>query len=252
MFPVYIKKCPDGVYEKAVKVTDCNTDAGRIMQPGDLAREMEKITEEHLKIWNLGQEKFVKEKKLWVIAWTSYWIKQLPAGGDTMVLRVWPGKRKNVMYQRKYAFYTREGHPLVCASSLFVLMDRETRKLTAPIAGLDAIPEIALKGEPGPPPLQMDFPDYMGRKISRIVQAEEIDSNGHLNNSCYLDWSMCLAGELLLDSREPGVVWVKYNKELVLGQKVTLYYEYQKDRLYIHGISEGTSSFMLILDYRHQ
>lgn len=222
------------------------------MQPGDLAREVEKITAEHLKLWNLGREKFEKEKKLWVIAWTAYWIKQLPACGDTIVLRVWPGKRKNAMYPRKYAFYTQEGYPLVCASSLFVLMDRETRKLTAPISGLDAIPEIALQGEPGLPPLQMDFPDHMESKVSRIVQAEEMDINGHLNNSCYLDWAMCLARELLLESRAPGFVWVKYNKELVLGQKVTLHYEYQKDMLYIHGMSEGTSSFMLVLDYTHQ
>ena len=49
-FPEYTAVCPAGVYQKKFLMTGLS---GQV-RPGDLAREMEKITEEHLGILGMG------------------------------------------------------------------------------------------------------------------------------------------------------------------------------------------------------
>lgn len=250
MIPIYHKICPEGVYEKEIKSSGCDAEAHCLRWPGEMAREMEKITAEHFIFLGIDLEELDAQNRLWVVAWSSIWIAEHPKGIDTMILRIWPGARKSVMCPRKYAFYTQEGKPLACASVLFVMMHSESRVLTTPTDQVAAILGVTLEGEPPLPDYQMVFPKRTARPVSRIVQKGEIDRNGHLNNTYYLDWAMELAEDLHLDTRTPHHIWVKYNKELVAGQKAELFYSYQKDVLYIHGISEGISSFMLAMDYR--
>ena len=76
-----------------------------------MARQMEKITEMHLSSFGIDYISLREEGKAWVISWTAIHINKLPAKGDTVILRMWPGKNKAVMYTRNYGFYTsRENH----------------------------------------------------------------------------------------------------------------------------------------------
>lgn len=126
--PKYTGSCPEGVYEKAIAVSAEHTDRLGHMNIGDFAREMEKVTEEHLKAFGMSREELKADHKIWVISWNSISVKRLPKTGEHTVLYIWPCKKKAGMYPRKYAFYTEEGEPLACAASLFTLMDETTRK----------------------------------------------------------------------------------------------------------------------------
>jgi acyl-ACP thioesterase len=76
--------------------------------------------------------------------------------------------------------------------------------------------------------------------MTRTVAHEEIDLNGHLNNTHYLDWADGLMGE-----KTPTSLWVQYVKELMEGQEVTLRYELGEDGLYVRGSSVAAESFLL-------
>jgi acyl-ACP thioesterase len=210
------------------------------VRPGDLAREMEKITEEHLGILGLSRDRLKAEGKIWVIAWTQIHISRLPALGEQVILRIWPGKMKAMMQVRKYAFYTAAGEPLACAASIFVMMDANTRGFAAPSEILKYLPVVELPGEPDLPPMRLNFPSELGQTMTRTVAHEEIDLNGHLNNTHYLDWADGLMGE-----KTPTSLWVQYVKELMEGQEVTLRYELGKDGLHVRGSSAAAESFLL-------
>lgn len=235
-FPEYTAVCPAGVYQKKITMTGLS---GRI-RPGDLAREMEKITEEHLGILGLSRDRLKAEGKIWVIAWTQIHISRLPEPGEQVLLRIWPGRMKTMMQVRKYAFYAADGEALACAASMFVLMDANTRSFAAPSEILKYLPVVEIPGEPELPPMRMNFPTELGQTLSRAVAAEEIDLNGHLNNTHYLDWA-----DELTEGRVPTSIWVQYAKELMEGQKVDLQYGRQEDTLYARGVAEGCDSFLL-------
>lgn len=235
-FPEYTAACPAGVYQKKFPMTGLS---GRV-RLGDLAREMEKITEEHLGILGLSRDRLKAEGKIWVIAWTQIHISRLPELGEQVILRIWPGKMKAMMQVRRYAFYTAGGEPLACASSIFVMMDANTRSFAAPSEILKYLPVVEIPGEPDLPPMRLEFPAELSKTLSRTVAAEEIDLNGHLNNTHYLDWADGLMGE-----KTPSSVWVQYVKELMEGQEVVLQHEMQESALYVRGVSDAKDSFLL-------
>ena len=236
-FPEYTAACPVGVYQKKFSMTGLS---GQV-RPGDLAREMEKITEEHLGILGLSRDKLKAEGKIWVIAWTQIHISRLPEPGEQVILRIWPGRMKAMMQVRKYAFYTADGEPLTCAASIFVMMDAHTRSLAAPSEILKYLPVVELPDEPGLPPMRMEFPAELGKTLQRTVAEEEIDLNGHLNNTRYLDWVDELMGD-----RIPSSIWVQYIKELMEGQAVDLQHELQQDVLYVKGFSAEKDAFLMM------
>ena len=235
-FPEYTVACPAGAYQKKFPMTGLS---GQV-RPGDLAREMEKITEEHLGILGLSRDSLRAEGKIWVIAWTQIHISRLPEPGERVILRIWPGKMKAMMQVRKYAFYTADGEALACAASIFVMMDAITRSFAAPSEILKHLPVVELPGEPDLPPMRLEFPADLSQSLSRTVAAEEIDLNGHLNNTHYLDWA-----DPLLEGRMPASIWVQYVKELMEGQEVALQYEMQESALYARGVSAAKDSFLL-------
>ena len=239
-FPEYIAACPAGVYQKKFLMTGLS---GQV-RPGDLAREMEKITEEHLGILGMSRDSLKAEGKIWVIAWTQIHIARLPKLGEQVILRIWPGKMKAMMQVRKYAFYTADGEPLACAASIFVMMDANTRSFAAPSEILKYLPVVEVPGEPELPPMRMNFPAELGQTLSRTVAAEEIDLNGHLNNTHYLDWA-----DALTEDRVPTSIWVQYVKELLEGEAVMLHYGIQDDMLYVRGTSDNRESFLLTANF---
>lgn len=246
-FPAYSTDCLQGVYETRFTVTDAMTDTSGRMRLGDLARQMEKATAGQLSAYSMSREELQQEGKIWVIAWTSIEITKLPREQTEVILRVWPGKNKSMMYTRRYAFYTTEEEPLVCAASLFLLMDQETRSAAAPTEKLKAVPVITLEGEPKLPKLRMDFPEQFSHWRERVVAAEEIDKNGHLNNTRYLDWAEELFGESGQEEMFRSV-WVQYRRELREGQKVELRYEDADGVWYLQGSAEGAVSFLVKME----
>ncbi len=248
-FPQYTNNCPSGMYQKTIEITDAMMDSSGRIRSGELARQMEKITEQQLSLFGLNREEMQTEGKIWVIAWTTIHIQRLPTLGEQIILRVWPGNKKSIMYPRKYAFYSLTGEPMVCASSLFILMDSETRGFAQPMDKLSDVPAIVVNGEPELPKMQIPFPKTMSKSVVRFVQAEEIDKNGHLNNTHYLDWAEELLESSSLKEKIPQSIWVQYSKELKEGQEVVLQYEEREEKLFIQGYSEEEFSFLLVMEF---
>lgn len=246
--PEYTAPCPEGMVEKAVEFK-LGALPGGCVGLGDLAREMEKATEEHLGSYGMSRAELKAEGKIWVIGWTSIFVDRMPEPGEPLLLRLWPGKRKGVMYPRRYAFYTRNGEGLACASSLFLLMDEESRGLAAPTEKLKSIPVVVLPGEPELPPLQKPVPQAPAGKLTRTVGKAEIDLNGHMNNTHYLDWAEELAREEYSRAAAPRQAWVQYQQELLEGQTVELRHHFEGNSLFFGGSREGQDAFVVTMDY---
>lgn len=245
--PVFQIPLPEGMAEQTFEVKDSQTDVYGNMRLPDLARQMEKITEMHLMQYGIGFKSLLEEKKAWVISWSSIQVNRLPKKGETIVLRMWPGKNKAIMYLRNYCFYTLEGRPLVWASSLFVLMDTNTRRAVAPSSKLKQIPVISVEGEAIFPAMHKNMPEFTNC-IQRVVLPSEIDKNGHMNNTCYLDWADDIRYAENIGDRMPVSVWIQYNSELKEGQCVDIRYSAENDTLCMQGSCAETLSFLLKMD----
>ena len=108
--------------------------------------------------------------------------------GQHVAVRTWPGKTKHMFFPRYYTFET-EGRTLGCASTLFVLMDLDERKI-APVSRLgEAMPEYDI-------PAPLPFPGNLRALDGPVSRHEylpvytDLDMNQHVNNTRYVDWFM--------------------------------------------------------------
>lgn len=251
-FPEYTEECPIGVFETRFCVTKEQTDAKGFMGPGNLAREMNKITFAQFGQYGIRFEQFQKAGKLWVMCWNSMNIRRLPKEKEKICLRIWAGRGKGILYIRNYTFYTTDGEPLVSAVASFTFMDQITRKCTIPLKEINKIPIVSIKGEMPLSASHILLPDvWKDSKMHRVNEAE-IDENGHLNNAYYLDFIDELPESERFHDRIPEHIWIRYNKEILVGQDVVLQSNKQNHELFIRGIREERSVFLLKISYKTQ
>ncbi|MBQ7448129.1 MAG: hypothetical protein IJV59_09340 [Eubacterium sp.] len=248
-FPEVTPVCPEGVYEKIIAVTEKEVDRAGYMHPAELARQIQIITEEHFDACSgMTIEQLNQAGLSWIIAWTQMQVERLPKKGETLRLRIWPSKKKAVMHARKYAFYTYDGEPLVTTASLFLIMDQKTRTAAGDPEGLIDLTPVVIPGEPKPPKMNLPFPEEYERLAGRTVEADEIDYNGHMNNSHYLDWTEALPEEHWLREHALRSVWVEYSSEMTEGETAGMYYAIDQDRLHVKGVSAKGQSFRLLAE----
>jgi len=248
-FPEYLTPCPEGVMEQVFEVKKEQTDICGRMRVSDLARQMEKITQAHLSAFGIDYISLKKEGKAWVISWSAININDLPKEGDKVILRMWPGKNKSVMYTRRYTFYSENKKPLVSAASLFIMMDLNTRNVAVPSEKVKKVPVISIPDEADLPKMREIMPENFSKQVSRTVQSSEIDKNGHMNNTCYLDWADEIRKNEKCMDRIPDYVWIQYSKELQEGQETVLQYELDDEGFSLSGSSEQDESFVLKMTF---
>lgn len=244
-YPIYQTPCPKDVMEHIFEVKKEQADSYGRMRLSGLAQQMERLTENHLAAYGMDYKSLKEEGKAWVISWTSIYIAEPPKEGNRVILRMWPGKNKSVMYQRKYGFYSETGKPLVSASSLFVMMDIHTRGVAAPTEKIKQIPAITVLGEAESPKMREEMPKSFTKQTTRKVQPAEIDKNGHMNNTCYLDWAEDIRVAENLGEAIPAYVWVQYKKELRKGQEAALHYQITEKELALLSSSDEEDFFAL-------
>lgn len=248
--PRFSTECPEGACEIMVEITDNMATNGGQMSLGALARQMQRITEIHLdQEAGLSVEELLTKGLSWVISWTNIEIARLPKKGEQVLLRIWPGKNKVNLYSRIYAMYTTEGEPLMTTSSLFLLMDQKTRSVAVQPGEMKIINPVTVSGEPNLPKLQQRFPQDYRNQMLRTVSADEIDYNGHLNNTRYLDWAEELLDDIFYTKHMPKTVWVQYTKELLEGETVKIRYTWEEDVMYVRGVHNGEDSFLIKMEF---
>jgi len=236
------------ILENNFTVSSEMTDTSGRMRIADLARQMEIITEKQLSFYGMDRDSLKADGKIWVIAWSSIEIKHLPVCGEKITLKVWAGKTKSMMHQRKYGFYTESGVCIVRAASYFILMDALTRKVGGAYAKTDAIAVVQMDQEADAPKMIMRFPESYSSQEKCTVVDQDIDLNGHMNNTRYIDWCERILADAKTFSSVKSV-WLQYSKELLLGQSADIAYMLQDGKMYMCASSNGTESFKAVFSY---
>lgn len=244
----FMTNCPAGVFQKKIEILPEYADVNGDATPGTLARIMQELTEDHMDEVGLGYFTLREKGLLWFIVWTSVWITDLPKQGQTCVVRTWPGEVKLGMYSRRYAFYTEAGEELLAASSLFMMIDEETRKMVPPNELPTELSEIVMEGQPILPKQRLKFPE-LPLAQNHTIPEYEIDKNGHVNNAYYLDWAYDLMNAEYTAKHPLKFFWVQYAKELMLGQTVSIQNVFVNNEFYVKGAIEGDTSFMVKMDF---
>lgn len=156
---------------------------------------------------------------VWIITDYDIEVFRLPRFAEEITIETEALSYNRLFCYRRFTIYDEAGQELIHMMATFVLMDRDSRKVHA------VEPEIVA-------PYQSDFnkklirgPKYesLEEPISKDyhVRFYDLDMNGHVNNSKYLDWIFEVMGADFLTHYIPKKINLKYVKEVRPGGVIT-------------------------------
>ena len=156
---------------------------------------------------------------VWIITEYDIEVVRLPRFAEEITIETEALSYNRLFCYRRFTIYDEAGQELIHMMATFVLMDRDSRKVHAVESEIVA-------------PYQSEFnkklirgPKYesLEEPISKDyhVRFYDLDMNGHVNNSKYLDWIFEVMGEDFLTQYIPMKINLKYVKEVRPGGVIT-------------------------------
>ncbi len=211
------------IYEKEFKLKSSDVDMNRRLRTSVLFTMLQEAAIAHTEELGMGREKTLDRGLLWIVTMQRAEIARIPEYDEEIVLRSWPGDSLHLIFPRYFSLTTAAGEPLLKASSLWSLIDANTRSLIFPekfgieIPGVRTGDEIPMPSairplapaKAQPAASESDCITASPRSSHTAESAQDIstaartftvpyscvDLNGHMNNTRYFD----LAEDLIFD-----------------------------------------------------
>jgi len=137
-------------------------------------------------------------------------------------MKTWPGKGSRVIFPRYFTITDENGDCCMEAASLWTLLDLKNRRIVMPARSGITFPEnLNLEV---PLTIETDFSDEDGLSVieTRQVRYSDIDTNQHLNNARYIEWTLDLLTRERFKEAYIADFSVYFKKETAPGETLTL------------------------------
>ena len=160
---------------------------------------------------------------VWIITDYNMKIERLPVFDEKITIETYAKSHNRLFCYRAFNIKDEAGNTIIEMVATFVLMDRDTRKVHPVMSEItDAFDsEFSKTMLRGPRFKELEG----GVEQEYRVRFYDLDMNGHVNNSKYLDWVFEVMGADFLTQHIPKKVHLKYVKEVLAGGLITSQYE---------------------------
>lgn len=219
----------DSVYRQQFDVNFSAVDRYGRLRPANLLFYCQDIAGAHCTSEGLGWEILAQKRLFWAIIRQKVQITRLPMAGETISVETWAMPTTKVSFPRSTVAYDQAGRELFRAIGLWVLMDLDTRAMILPGKSGITVRGATLGGEL-PPPGSL-IPRPLGSHFQRKVCFTDLDRNGHMNNTRYLDWMDDLLPSAFHQNHPAKEFTVCYLAEAREGQTLDLSWELSPEGL---------------------
>lgn len=228
------------------------TDANMVLKPAafmDIAQEIAYWAAHEL---GFGYDSLHIHHTAWVLSRMHIHFEKLPHWRQNVQLYTWHKGANGLFYLRDFQLLGPEGKPAVTATSSWVVIDEQTRRLVRP-EDLSQLLDVDLKvddaiAEPAP---KLALPKDKEAQLAgeHTVSYSDVDLIGHANNACYMVWAMdCLPQEVTLQAQVKDA-YINFNKETTPGTQVQLFRLQESASVwYVEGRVEGKAHFIVRLE----
>ena len=180
------------IYSEEFKITDLYIDCFGRLLPSKILYMMQEVAGNHFAQMAMDYDSLAQRGLFWAITRNKVQITRLPMRGETIRLETWPMPTTRVAYPRSIVAYGEDGNEVFRSITLWVLMDANNRSMVLPgKSGIDVVG--TLRGNELASPLGLPAKALVNRR-KRYVNFTDLDRNGHMNNTRYLDWVYDLLG----------------------------------------------------------
>ena len=196
---------------------------GHIKLPGVILLSLQVSGMQSIELGVSDKDMLEQHNLVWIITDYDIDVTRLPRFAEEITIETEALTYNRLFCYRRFTIFDEEGEAIIQMMASFVLMDRDSRKVHA------VEPEIVA-------PYQSEFSKKLlrGPKYPNLenpvnkdyhVRFYDLDMNGHVNNSKYLDWIFEVMGADFLTQHIPQKINLKYVKEVRPGGMIASSYE---------------------------
>ena len=234
------------MFKEKITINSNDVDKFLNLKVSSFFKFFQQVSTDHSEIIHVGTADTFDKGLGWVVVRMEVKIYDYPKMNDEIIVATHPGETRMIFYPRFYEMYSKKGKLLASGSSLWVVLDKKTRRVVSnPFNGR------IIKGEKCeddiPLPEKVLFSE-LNKVEDRRVRNSDIDLNAHLNNTKYIDF--------ILDTKEPEFfdnyllsgILINFEKEVKEGEVVELFTN--KDGDIVQGKLNGAECFTAQLEFK--
>ena len=215
------------LYVQNFEITDIAVDRFGRMKPSMILFIAQEVAGQHSSQLSVDYETLAQRRMFWAVTRHRVQITRLPHRGETIRVETWPMPTTRVAYPRSVVAYDEAGNECFRSISIWVLMDLDTRNMILP--GKSGISVVgSLRGLELAAPSGLAARDLFNHR-SRPVCFTDLDRNGHMNNTRYLDWIDDLLPSAFHEQHMMKEFTVCYLSEAREGQELDLHWDFLEE-----------------------
>lgn len=186
-----------------------------------------------------------ERKRAWMLSGWQLEINRYPRFGEEISINTWPHENKGILAQRNFEMRDAEGNRLIMANSIWFYFDLQTgmpRKIMAEDVECYGVEEklpMNYKGRKIPLPKNAEGIE----KESFFVRKSDLDTNGHVNNSKYIEMAL----EYVKDESKIIGMRADYKKSALLGDKISPIIYEETDKIVVE--LKGEDQDFVIIEF---
>lgn len=231
--------------EKKVLIESTMVDQDQKLKLSSLFGLFQDIATEDAEKIGYGHDVTTDAGKLWVFTRVYAKIEQYPTYLSVSDVRTYAKERKAFAFPRQIQFSSESGTTQCRISSIWALIDKTSRKL---IFKPD-LPEAQAYHEEDELPMPGKVETSPASFIyERKIRRSDIDINGHLNNTRYVEMIVDCHSSSFYKEKEIASLLINFESEISEGETLEIYAN--EDFSYISGRTSDRICFEANLTYR--
>ena len=215
------------LYVQNMEITDIAVDRYGRMKPSMILFIAQEVAGRHCLELSVDYDTLAAQRMFWAVTRHRVQITRMPTRGETIRVETWPMPTTRVAYPRSVVAYDEAGNECFRVISIWVLMHLDTRAMILPgKSGISVVGSVRGGELAAPGGL---VPKDMIHHRSRTVCYTDLDRNGHMNNTRYLDWIDDLLPSSFHAAHTVKEFTVCYMSEAREGQELNLQWDFLED-----------------------
>ena len=208
------------IFKHVFPISDVYLDGHGRLKPSSILFFVQEAAGQHCNLLQVDWDTLAQRNLFWAVTRHRVQITRLPTRGETITVETWPMPTTKVAFPRSVVAYDEKGKEVFRAISIWVLMDSQSRAMILP-GKSGVLVEGTLRGNELSVPRAI-VPALLQKTETRTVRYTQLDRNGHMNNTKYLDWVDDLLPNAFHQDHPAKEFSVSYHAEAREGQQIHL------------------------------
>ena len=227
------------MYQEKFVVKKDEVDVNEEIKISKLMWHAQDVAGAHAKKLKIDRDELMKDNNIWVVVRVELKINRLPKLHEKYILSTHPGETKGFMFPRYFQIYDKHGNLLVNISSIWVVVNFDTRRII-----LHPFKDASFPFESDPADLELPLKineeaNYL--IFNRLTKESELDVNIHINNTFYYDYVLETHDEKFYKENKVSRLSLNYEKEITHPSEIALYSNKSNPEVVIGKVSDNIS-----------